>query len=444
MSRGRVALFFFTLGAELLLFAALNLFDNWTLEQMPVRFVVAAVACGIAYLFATCRFPSAFSLRKQALLLWTVAIALRIAALPLEPGDDFWRYQWEGKIQRAGFNPYVLAPDDAQLENLRADFPAWGKINHREVAAIYPPGTELLFQALRRVSASPLQYKLLFAAADLGTIAVLLRLIGGPGRFTGAAWYAWNPLVVYSFPGAAHFDSLMILPTVAGVLLLTRFESTSDSRQKWLLATGAAALFGVAISIKLIPLLLLPLCMFALRSRAPVLLVSLGLPAALSVFYGWPGVPIWDSLRGFAYVTRVNDLFWWIIEETVWPNPRQKNYHYNVVIVAVVLLLSVLFWRNWKRGLLWVLGAGLILTPVLHPWYCTWILPFAAWRRVAPWQVLSVSLFAYYLFWNERLFALPWHAELWMHAIIILPPAIALLLLARRGAAARAVAQEPQ
>ncbi|HEV8184660.1 MAG TPA: hypothetical protein VGP40_01805 [Chthoniobacterales bacterium] len=444
MSRRRVAWFLFALGAELLLFGALNLFDDWTLEQMPVRFVAAALACGIAYLFATSRFHSAFPLRKQALLLWTVAILLRIAALPLEPGDDFWRYQWEGKIQLAGFNPYVLAPADAQLEKLRADFPAWGKINHREFAAIYPPGTELLFHALSRITDSPLLYKLLFAAADLGTIAVLVRLIGGPGRYAGAAWYAWNPLVVYSFAGAAHFDSLMILPTVAGILLLTRYESTSDSRQKWLLATGAAALFGLAVSIKLIPLLLLPLCMFALRSRAPVLLVSLGLPAALSVFYGWPHVPIWDSLRGFAYVTRVNDLFWWIVEETVWPNPRQKNYHYNVVIVTVVLLLSVLFWRNWKRGLLWVLGAALILTPVLHPWYCTWILPFAAWRRVPAWQVLSVSLFAYYLFWNERLFTLPWHTELWMRAIIILPPVLALLLLARRRADATAVVQEPQ
>lgn len=442
MARRRTASLFFALGAELFFVTTLNLFDDWSLEQMPVPFVAAAIASGIAYLFAASGFQSAFSLRKQALLLWTVAIALRLAALPLEPGDDFWRYQWEGKIQQAGFNPYVQAPDDAELENLRADFAGWGKINHREFAAIYPPATELLFGALSRISENPLLYKLLFIAADLGTIAILLPLIGGAMRYEGAAWYAWNPLVVYSFAGAAHFDSLMILPVVAGVLLLTRYESATDSRRKWLLATGAAVLFGLAISIKLIPLLLLPLCAFALRSRAPALLASVGVPAGLSLFYGWPRVPIWDSLRRFAYVTRLNDLFWWLIEETVWPNPRQKNYHYNVVIVTIALLLAIVFWRNWKRGLMWVLGAALILTPVLHPWYCTWILPFAAWRLVAPWQVLSVSLFAYYLFWNERLFALPWHAELWMRAIIILPPAIALLLFVREGTAARAVSQE--
>ncbi|MFN2475735.1 MAG: hypothetical protein ABR526_05255 [Chthoniobacterales bacterium] len=421
------------IGIALSCFAALNLFDNWSLEENPVRFVAAAMASGIAALFAINAFPQSLTPRRQMMLLWAVGIAFRVIALPLEPGDDFWRYQWEGKIQTAGFNPYTDAPNDSKLSDLREEFPAWSKMNHPDFSAIYPPGIELIFRALSAVAATPLVYKLLFAAADLATVALLLRLIGGPGRFAIAAAYAWNPLVVYSFAGAAHFDSLMLLPLVAGVLVLVRFEAAQDGRKKWLLAFAVAALFGVAISIKLIPLLLLPLCVFALRLRSPALALSAAIPSLLSTCYGWPQVPIWDSLRRFAYVTRLNDLFWWIVEETIWPNPRQKNYHYNVVVIAVVVLLSVLFWRNWRRGMLWVMGAALILTPVLHPWYCTWILPLAAWRRVAAWQVLSVSLFAYYLFWNERLFALPWHAELWMRALIILPPVIALLVSARRS-----------
>ncbi len=40
---------------------------------------------------------------------------LRLVALPLEPGDDFWRYQWEGKIQQAGFNPYVAGTGRSRL-----------------------------------------------------------------------------------------------------------------------------------------------------------------------------------------------------------------------------------------------------------------------------------------------------------------------------------------
>ncbi len=91
--------------------------------------------------------------------------SLRLVALPLAPGDDLWRYQWEGKIQRAGFNPYVHAPDDPKLEPVRAEFPDWHKINHRDFRAIYPPGAELLFAGLSGISDRPLLYKLLFAGA---------------------------------------------------------------------------------------------------------------------------------------------------------------------------------------------------------------------------------------------------------------------------------------
>ncbi|MEP6820901.1 MAG: hypothetical protein ABI946_00975 [Chthoniobacterales bacterium] len=417
--------FFLYLTLELALCAALNLYDDWTLAEMPVRFVGCGLLCGFAFLLAVSNFPAWISHRKQALLFWGIAIALRLIALPIEPGDDFWRYQWEGKIQHAGFNPYVQAPDNEALSGMREQFPNWYKINHRNSQAIYPPGAELLFAALSPISESPLLYKLLFATADLATAGLLLLLLPAASRYASAAWYAWNPLVVYCFAGSAHFDSLMVLPMVAGVVLLTRFEAATACRTKWLLALAASALFGIAISIKLIPILLLPLCVFALRKRAFALALALSIPGALSLLYGWPQIPIWDSLRNFAYVTRLNDLFWWIIEETVWPNPRQKNYHYNVVILISVCAVSVLFYRNWKRGMLWVLATAIILSPVLHPWYLTWILPFAAWRRAQPWQVLSVTLFAYFLFWNERLFLLPWHSELWLRGIILLPPLIA-------------------
>lgn len=412
--------------------AALNLFDDWTLQEMPVRFVAAAIACGIAFLFAVAQFPSWISLRKQALLFWSIAILLRVVALPLAVGDDFWRYQWEGEIQQGGFNPYLNAPDDPALAKMREDFPYWYKINHRDFRAIYPPGAELLFAAVSPLTARPLFYKLLFTAADLGTAALLLLLLPKARRYREAAWYAWNPLVVYSFAGGAHFDSMMVLPMMAAILFLVRHETAPTARAQWLYALGAAVLLGIAISMKLIPLLLLPLCVCALGWRAITLAVSVAIPALLSMVYGWPQLPIWDSLGRFAYVTRLNDLFWWLIEETVWPNPRQKNYHYNVIVLVAVVLVSLVFLRNWRRGLLWVIGVALILTPVLHPWYCTWILPMAAWRRVQPWQVLSVTLFAYFLFWNERLFLLPWHAELWMRAIIIVPPLVAALLFIAR------------
>ncbi len=428
----RQARFWLALSAEFILLATLNRFDDWRYASMPVRFVETAVLCGIAYFAATSFFAQLFTGRTVRVIFWSVAILLRLVALPLLPGDDIWRYQWEGKIQNAGFNPYVLAPNDDRLAAVREEYPEWSQINHRNFSAIYPPGTELIFAGLSRFGAGPLGYKLLFAAADLGVIALLLRLIGGRERYLDAAWYAWNPLVVYSFAGAAHFDSLMILPMLAGILCFVRSRAETESRLQWRWALLGAAAMGAAISIKLIPLLLLPVCAFALGRRAWALGLSLGIPALLSLPFGVPQVPIWKSLGQFVYVARVNDMFWWLIEETFWPNPHQKNFSYNVVIIVAVVLISFLFIRNWRRGLLWAMGAALILSPILHPWYITWILPLAAWRRVDSWQVLSVTVFAYYLFWNERLFLLPWHSEPWLRGFILIPPFVALLFSLRR------------
>ncbi|KPJ84114.1 MAG: hypothetical protein AMS19_01845 [Gemmatimonas sp. SG8_23] len=49
-----------------------------------------------------------------------------------------------------------------------------------------------------------------------------------------------------------------------------------------------------------------------------------------------------------------------------------------------------------ERTLLWVLGAGMILTPTLHPWYVLWMLPFAALRTSPPWIALGGLAFLGY------------------------------------------------
>ena len=429
MKHGQIIRLAFALVLELIFFAALNLFDDWTLESMPVKFVAAAFLSGAAYLAAVSNFKVDISLRKQAILFWGVAIILRLIALPLAPGDDLFRYQWEGKVQNAGFNPYLIAPADPQLDQLRHDFPQAAKINHPELRAVDPPGAELLFKVLSAITDRPLFYKIIFAIADLAVAALLLRLIGGESRYRDASWYAWNPLVVYSFAGAAHFDSLMILSMVGGILALVRSTTQTESEAKWLWAVLAALLFGIAISLNLVAGSLVLLCVFALRWRAIALALTALIPVLFSFAFGFPKVRIWESLGQFTQLSRLNDLFWWSIEETVWPNPHQRSFHYYPILVVCVIAVSFLFVRNWKRGMLWALGVVLVLSPILHPWYCVWILPLAAWRSAYAWNVLSVTLFSYYLFWDERLFGLPWHAEPWLRGLIIAPVLAALVML---------------
>ncbi|HSP44581.1 MAG TPA: hypothetical protein VLO30_01185, partial [Chthoniobacterales bacterium] len=72
--------------AEVVLCAALNLFDDWTLEEMPVKFVAVAMLAGIAFFAAVGSFPFHLSPKVQSGVFWAVVIALRVVALPLAPG----------------------------------------------------------------------------------------------------------------------------------------------------------------------------------------------------------------------------------------------------------------------------------------------------------------------------------------------------------------------
>jgi len=435
MDRGHVIRLAGPLGLQIVFFAALNFFDDWTLQGMPAKFVAAAFLSGACYLAAVSNLKIDISLPKQAILFWAVAIALRLVALPLVPGDDLFRNQWEGKIQRAGFNPYLVAPSDSQLDDLRRDFPQAAKINHPELRATDPPGAELLFKFLSGISDRPIFYKILFVIADLGVAAVLLRLIGGEDRYRDAAWYAWNPLVAYTFSGAAHFDSITVLALTAGILALVRSTSETEFSRQWLWAIFASLFVGIAVSFNLVSPSVLLLFLFALRWRAIVLAITALVPILFSLPFDLPKV--WNSLTQITELPRLNDLFWWLAEE-IWDNPHQRNYHYYPILIVCVIAVSLLFVRDWKRGMLWALGTVIVLSPVLHPWYLIWILPIATWRGAYGWHVLSITLFAYYLFWDERLFGLPWHAEPWMRALIIAPVAAAMLMLAAQKKTAAA------
>ncbi len=397
----------------------------------PARFVGALLGAGVCFLAAVRFFPKGQA-RSEAVLFWLVAIILRVVVLPMEPGDDFFRYLWEGRIQQHGFNPYVESPDSPQLVALRdAD---WGKINHPESAAIYPPATELVFAALARVvpgtaqsPGSVLLFKIVFVIADLATVALLLRLIGGADRHGIAAWYAWNPAVVFAGAGAGHFDSLMLLTLTAAVFALHRATRVDATRPAWSWSLASAAFLGLAIACKLIPIFLLPVWFFALRRRAAALVLSIAIPAALTLPYGGPRVVL-KPLLAFAEITRFNDLVWGWIEAVTVQNPYGRNWPFTLVLGLVVTGIVWKFRADWRRSAFWVLGAALLLSPVLHPWYVTWILPLAVWRGQTAWTILSLSALTALLLWETTPLWTAWQPNLLTRSMVVLPPLAAWLI----------------
>ena len=435
--------------AECLFLFLASPFGDFTIPGHATHFVSRMLAAGVCFFTAAILFGKGTPARP-GIVFWCGAIAVRVAIFSCPPGDDMWRYIWEGRAQIHGFNPYIYSPAAPELEALRDA--TWLRINHREFAAIYPAGTELILAAVARISPAVFAFKVVFVGADLLTAFLLVRLCAlarfaaaPPERkrnaaYAAAAWYAWNPAVAYAFAGGGHFDSLMLAALGGSVWALERcFRSNDLARDDllehargpalpvWSWACLSATLLGVAISLKLVPVFLLPAWVCALRRRSVVLVASLVIPAGLCLPYGGFR-EVFRPINAFADVTRFNDLVWWMIEAVSMPNPFQRNWPFALALACAWAIATLTFRHDWRRCALWLFGLALILSPVLHPWYTTWILPLAAWRRVRAWAVLSVSSLGALLLWDSTRWWNQWQPNLFTRAVVIVPPLVAWLL----------------
>ncbi len=175
------------------------------------------------------------------------AALMRVVLVPLEPAlsTDMYRYLWDGQVQASGINPYVHAPEDPALEELRDDL--WEPINRKFARTIYPPVAQLTFLGANLVGLDTTTgWKALVSLADLAAIVLLVVVLTAAGRDPRrVVAYAWNPLPIMAFGLSGHVDAFVVLAAVAATLLWWRGRHL-----------GAGALIGVAAGVKLFPLML--------------------------------------------------------------------------------------------------------------------------------------------------------------------------------------------
>ncbi|MFN3476598.1 MAG: glycosyltransferase 87 family protein, partial [Candidatus Methylomirabilales bacterium] len=178
------------------------------------------------------------------------ALLFRVSLLfmPQVLSSDIYRYIWDGRVQRAGINPYAYPPSAEALAFLR-DEQIFPLINRPWAPTIYPPGAQILFAGISTLFPDSITgLKFIMLLFDLLTIALLLRILKKAGMDPHRVLlYAWSPLVLFELAGSGHLEALM-LPFVL-VALLARMEG------KVILAGGA---LGAATLIKLYPAILFP------------------------------------------------------------------------------------------------------------------------------------------------------------------------------------------
>ena len=184
--------------------------------------------------------------------------AIFILAIP-NLSQDFYRFIWDGRMILEGINPYLFTVEsfisqgefpvvDAQA--LRAGM---GDLNASHFTN-YPPINQLCFTiaalfAGKSILGSVFVMRLLIIAADLGTLhfgKTLLKKLNIP--VYNIFWYILNPFIIIELTGNLHFEGVMIFFLVWSLYLLYI--------GKW---QFAAVVLALSISVKLIPLIFLPL-----------------------------------------------------------------------------------------------------------------------------------------------------------------------------------------
>lgn len=352
---------------------------------------------------------------------WLVAVGVRLVLSGMQPGNDIFRYIWEGEVQNAGYSPYCLAPDSQTLSPLRDSF--WSQVKHKQVSAIYPPLAELAFRGVTALSASVWAMKLVFIAADLAICWLVFHRHGG----SLALRYAWNPLVLYSFAGGGHYDSLFIL-AITGAFLLWDSKTSPSHRLASVTLLGA----GVALKWLCLPVLGWALWKTLRLDGLKRALLALGASTVPFVFawsfvasgrWSCPLIPQ-DFTRVARSAEAVPALADWLL-------PSSHLLNKNSSYLAIFGLLSVvLLWRqnSIQRAGHSVMSAALLTTPMFHAWYGTWIMPLLLEERSRGSIALSLSAFVYFLL--HRTVGQPggiWHQS-WWEKLLLWGPFIAGLL----------------
>lgn len=329
-----------------------------------------------------------------------LAIAFRLAFLPLLPvlSDDAYRYVWDGLIQANGINPYLHRPEASELAGFQ-DEPIYEALNSASYYSVYPPLSQLIFWVGGLFydwgwTASYFVIKGLFAACEVGAVAVLAQLVTA----RNVMLYAWHPVALLEGAGQGHTEAAAVFFMLMAV---------------WMVRRGAPLYASLALTaavwVKLIPAILFPLLVrrfgvWTVLPAAGATLVLLAPYASLDAAAHFA-----TSLTLYVQLFEFNAGFYYGVKEAFrvatgadWSKTLGPAFGW--VLAATLPALYVLDARRSMSfalsGLL-CLSAFFLLSTTIHPWYLLMVLPFAV--LVGPvvwaWWWLGVVSIATYLFY---------------------------------------------
>jgi alpha-1,6-mannosyltransferase len=359
----------------------------WFMASLTLAEIAYLLA--IRELFATPRFA-----RSVVVVGLVLAGVWHVEFLRVPPGadDDIHRYVWDGRLQRLGYNPYLVIPSDPAVKGLHT--PETRTLNNPDLPSPYPAGAQLFFRAITAIHESTFALKVAFVVCELAIVLVLLDVLRRSRQGAHLVLVcAWNPLLAIEVAGSGHID-------IVGALLLV--VSAAALGRRWR-ATAAVGL-GLAIAVKLLPVVLLPVYWRRIRIRdavlAAVVFALLYLP-----FLHRGRMPI-GSLGTYVQSFRFNGPVFATLDRVASPQ-------FLAGLAVLVGFVAAIWIRRaspeWSPdAFAWPMAASLLCAPVVFPWYLLWLLPFLRSTSTLLLIIWTVSIIPTYVNWHLRTLGRPW------------------------------------
>lgn len=316
--------------------------------------------------------------------------------------QDFYRFIWDGRLIAEGINPYLSTPQEwmqsgnfgvvAQARQLVEGMQSLNASHYTN----YPPVSQWVYALAgilfpKSILGSVIVMRVILIFADVVSFIFLRKLLQQLKLSQHQAfWYFLNPLVIIELTGNLHFEGLMVMCLSVSIYLLLK--------KKWI---WAAVLFGLSVSVKLLPLVLLPLFFHYFRKQEKLniyKLIAFYVITFLTVLITFlpflsveliqnfgDSVALW--FNKFEFNASIYYIIRWIGFQTVgWNIIGVVCKILPIVIFITILGLSFFRKNNLEKTLfvnmLFALSIYFLLSTTVHPWYV-----------ITP---LAISIFTHY------------------------------------------------
>jgi hypothetical protein len=355
----------------------------------------------------------------------SLAILFRLIFLLSLPNlsNDFYRFIWDGRLIRLGFNPFMSLPNEfiqtEHFQKLGHDanelYTGQGSLSPGNYSC-YAPLNQLFFflGALivpNSILGNVIVLRVFMILADIGIFWIgkkILRLLDLP--LSNLMLYALNPFIIIELTGNLHFEGIMVFFMLVAIYFLLQDKYKTS-----------AIFLAFSISVKLIPLLFIPLFLRKLGQLniLKYLMITIFVSILLFLPFYTPGLlenfmsSIDLYFRKFEFNASIYYIIRWIgYQYKGWNIIQQVGPLLGLVVFIAVIIFAILRKNEYSRKLiqsmLLVICIYYFLATTVHPWYI--VIPltlsvFTTFRFVVVWSLTAMLSYSAYSneFFEENL-----------------------------------------